>query len=288
MRSAPSRRPQSISFLLQPSTETFATAGSNVSAEDGQYLGLPLLAIIVLFAARRLHRPGSRFLLLALGVAMLATLGSQLRVRGHGLVSLPWRLLRDAPFFDNVIPGRFALYVALCAALIAAVWAASPEPSRTLRILLTVASVIALVPALWHGYWHEHPARPAFFAAGLDRSCLGPRDNVLVLPPPFRNGALLWQAESGFRFALADGALNDAVPGGLPDRKTMVQIIDDNVPRGGAPDVLSAAHAQSVDAILVAPLGGRQWTRILDPVLRGRRVGGMTLYRLDGAPCRQT
>ena len=106
----------------------FDPAVAHVSAEDGQYLGLPLLAIVVLFAARRWRRAGSRYLVLALGLATLATLGSELRVRGHDLGPLPWRLVRDAPFFDNVIPGRFALYVALVAALIAAVWAASPSP----------------------------------------------------------------------------------------------------------------------------------------------------------------
>ncbi len=266
----------------------FDPAVAHVSAEDGQYLGLPLLAIVVLFAARRWRRAGSRFLVLALGLATLATLGSELRVRGHDLGPLPWRLVRDAPFFDNVIPGRFALYVALVAALIAAVWAASPEPSRTLRTVLTGAAALALVPALWHGYWHEHPSRPAFFAGRLDRACLKAGDSVLVLPPPFRNSALIWQAESGFRFGLADGALNDAVPGDLPHRATMLQLIDDNVPPGGARAVLAAALAQGVDAILVDPVGGAQWTSVLDPVLRGRRVGGMTLYRLDGSPCRQT
>jgi hypothetical protein len=266
----------------------FDPAVANVSAEDGQYLGLPLLAIVVLFAVRRWRRAGSRFLLLALGLAALATLGSELRIRGRDLFPLPWRLVRDAPFFDNVIPGRFALYVALVAALIAAVWAASPEPSRALRMVLTGGAALALVPALWHGYWHEHPSRPPFFAARLDRSCLKPGDSVLVLPPPFRNSALLWQAESGFRFGLADGALNDAVPGSLPHRATMLQIVDDNVPAGGARAVLAAALAQGVDAILVAPAGGGQWRSVLDPVLRGRRVGGMTLYRLDGLSCRQT
>jgi hypothetical protein len=259
----------------------------HVSAEDGQYLGLPLLAIVALFAWRRWHRPGSRFLLLALGVAMLATLGSGLRVRGHELVPLPWRLVREAPLLDNVVPGRFGVYVALVAALVAAVWAASPDTSRTLRIVLTGAASLALVPALWHGYWHEHPSRPAFFAARLDRRCLKPGDRVLVLPPPFRNGALLWQAESGFRFGLVDGGLNDNVPDGLPHRDTLLQLIDDNVPPGGARAVLSAALALEADAILVDPSGGAQWTTLLDPVLRGRKVGGMTLYRLDGASCRQ-
>ena len=69
----------------------------------------------------------------------------------------------------------------------------------------------------------------------------------------------------------------------------MLQLIDDNVPPGGARDVLAAALAQHVDAILVDSAGGAQWTSVLDPVLRGRAIGGLTLYRLDRArpACRQ-
>jgi len=266
----------------------FDPSVQHVSAEDGQYLGIPLLAVVVLFAVRRRRRPGSRFLVLALGLATLATLGSELRIRGHDLFPLPWRLVRDVPLFDNVIPGRFALYVALVAALIAAVWAASPETSRSFRIGLTAAAVLAVAPAPWRGYWHEHPSRPQFFAAKLDRRCLTPGDSVLVLPPPFRNSALLWQAESGFRFGLADGALNDAVPDDLAHRATMLHLIDNDVPPDDARDVIAAALAQGANAILVDPVGGEQWTSVLDPVLRGRQIGGMTLYRLDGVRCRQT
>ena len=70
----------------------------------------------------------------------------ELRVRDHALFPLPWRLVRDAPLFDNVIPARFA-----------ALRRARREPdrgalggvagrSRPLRIVLTAAAVAALVP----------------------------------------------------------------------------------------------------------------------------------------------
>jgi hypothetical protein len=262
-------------------SQHFVPSAQAVSAETGQYLGLPLLAIVALFAVRNRRRPGSRFLVLALGLALVATLGSELRVRDHALVPLPWRLVRDLPLFDNVIPSRFAVYAALPAALIASLWAASPAWSRSLRIILTGAAIAALVPAVWRGYWHEHPPRPAFFADGVDRLCLGRNDNVLVLPPPFQNAALLWQAESGYRFRLADGALNDSVPRSLPGRETMLHVIGDDIPPGGAQALLRLARLNHVDAILVDASAEPTWPRLLDPVLRGRNVGGLRLYRLD-------
>ena len=71
------------------------------------------------------------------------------------------------------------------------------------------------------------------------------------------------------------------MPKSLPARATMLQLIDDNVPPGGAAAILRAARALGVNAILVDAPGGEQWTKVLDRALRGVRVGGMTLYRLD-------
>ena len=249
-----------------------------ISAEDGQYLGLPAIAIVLWFAVTRVRRPGSRFLMVALALAVLATLGSNLRVRGHDLVPLPWKAVRGLPLFDNVIPARFALYVALVVCLIVALWAAGSATRRWVRIVLTAAAVLAIAPRVWTGAWHEHPTRPAFFADKLYLKCLAPGETVLMLPPPFRNQALLWQAESGFRFGLADGGLNDSVPSGHPHPGTTAALLDNNVPAGGVTALLAAARAQEVGAILVFPAADTEWRHALDGALPRRTVGGVTLY----------
>ena len=88
----------------------------SISAENGQYLGLPAArdrravrghalapAGQPLPRARARSSPASRRS--ARSCACAATRSSP----------LPWRLVRDAPLFDNVIPARFALYVSLVA-----------------------------------------------------------------------------------------------------------------------------------------------------------------------------
>jgi hypothetical protein len=261
-----------------------------VSAEDGQYLGLPALAIVLLFAVSRARRPGSRFLLVALALTALATLGSSLRVRGHDLVALPWRAVRSLTLFNNVIPGRFALYSALVVCMIVALWAASPSPRLWLRVAVTIAAVLAVAPRVWTGLWHMHPARPAFFAQRMYRHCFRPGETVLMLPPPFRNQALLWQAESGFSFRLADGGLNDTIPSGLPYRAVTSALVGNNVPSGGAAALLAAARNQGVGAIVVFPAGDTEWRHLLDGSLPRRTIGGVTVYELTSAPlsCRQS
>ena len=249
-----------------------------VVPEAGQYLGLPALAIIALFAWRRWRRPVSRFLLLALALAALATLGRELRVRAHDLFPLPWRAVQSLPLFDNTLPSRFALFVALLASLIVAIWAAGTTPRRWVRIVLTAAAVVAIAPRLSTGVWHSHPPDPAFFASGLYRKCIPPGDNVLVVPPPFRNAALLWQEQDGFRYGLADGALNGDVPANHPDRATMLQVLDNNVPPGGAKTLLAAARSERVEAIAVYPASDAEWSRLLNGVLPRQVVGGVALY----------
>ena len=247
-----------------------------MSSEDGQYLGLPTIAIVALFAVSRRRRPGARFLLIALLLALLATLGATFRVRGHDLFPLPWAAVGHLPLFDNVIPKRLSLYVSLLAGAIVALWAASPTVSRLPRIALTGAAVLAIVPHLGGGVWHLRPERPAFFADRLYRGCL-PHD-ALVLAFPVDNDPLLWQAESGFAFRLANVGLTDAVPARLPDRKTILELFSNDVAPGRGAALVAAARARGVRAVLVDASRGTKWISMLAPLEQGRRVGGIAVY----------
>jgi hypothetical protein len=255
-----------------------------VSAEDGQYLGLPTLLIVAVFLWRRRRAPAGRFLALCFTAACLATLGSELRVRTWALFPLPWRLVQSLPLFDNVIPGRLALYVALLASVIVALFAASPGGSSWLSIGLVVLALLAIVPDLRLSVWHQQPEQPAFFAAKLERGCLRRGENTLLLPPPFRNEGLLWQAEDGFRFGVADAGLNAQLPAALPDRETAAQLVNNKRPHGGAAALLRFARAEGVGAILVDASSGANWRALLDPVLPERSLGGVDLYQLGPAP----
>src|SRR5262249_1210000 len=102
--------------------EPVARGFSGNYAEAGAYLGLPLLLIIALFAGSHWRRPEGRFLLCALGTVVLASLGPSLHVAGQSTIPLPWRLALWLPVIKTALPGRFAVYAALIAAIIAALW----------------------------------------------------------------------------------------------------------------------------------------------------------------------
>ena len=251
-------------------------------AENGAYLGLPLLAIVAWFAWQRWRDATARLLLVLLALAVVAELGPYLRVRGATYAPLPWKPLVDRPLLNDVLPVRFSLYAALAAAVIAALWAAGSAPAWA-RIGLAAAAIAATAPALGHGYWHGEPHRPAFFARGLDRVCLPAKAVLLALPYPSQNEAMLWQAEAAFRFRLADAWLSPVVPDGVPLRTVAEALHDNDPPAGGGGAIVRLARAQGADAIMVDREHAQPWRALLARTgLRARTVGGVDLYELRG------
>ncbi len=159
----------------------------------------------------QLHDSSSR----CLRVGVVAELGIRLNVGGRDSVSLPWRLVYRLPFFENVLPVRISMFVALAASVCVAWWASSRRAPRTARVALTGLAIATVVPSLWLNVWHKHPYRPAFFTQGIYRTCLRPGDNVLMLPF-HRTDEMLWQAETEFAFHTANGDVAPGAPEGVP------------------------------------------------------------------------
>lgn len=258
------------------------------NAENGAYLGLPLLAIVVWYAWQGRRRVGAWLLVSLLVLAVVAELGPNLRVRGATYAPLPWKPFVHLPLFNDVLPARFAVYAALAGAVIAASWAAGRAP-LVARVALAAAAIAATVPALGHGYWNGSPHRPAFFSTGLDRDCLRSNAIVLALPYPSVDAAMLWQAEARFRYRLADAWLSPVVPPGVPDPAVLDALHNDELPAGGGTAILELARDESADVIVVDGEHAQRWRPLLTAAgLHGRALGGVELYAVNGtlAPCR--
>jgi hypothetical protein len=254
-------------------------------SERASYLGAPVLVMILWFGWQRWRTPGGRFLLASFLVAVIAAFGTAIHVDGRRIVAMPWRLVAGLPLFDNVITARFAMYVSLAAAVMIAIWAASAATPRWARIALPSLAVLALLPRVGSTEYHHAPDNPPFFADRLDRVCLRPGENVLVLPYGKNADALLWQAETGFRFRMAGGYVSNEVP--RPYQLVAVhQLAANNPPSGGARDLLALAHAMGVGTILVEARHSEPWRSLLTRVARPRLLGGMLVYPLQGSSCR--
>jgi len=168
-----------------------------VPEEQDAYLGLPLICIVIGFARTQ---PALRWMTALFVVLLMASLGPNLWVdhRFTGIV-LPWRIVSSLPLLNDALPARFALFVALCAAVMAAVWVAA-GPSR--RHVWGGLACLVLLPSA-----HDFQPLPqtAFFAPGRLQSVLGPNPRLLILPFAINGPASFWQAENHFGFAQSGG-----------------------------------------------------------------------------------
>ena len=181
-------------------------------SEQGAYLGVAWVAILAWFGWSFRRVAAARFLVAVLAAGVLVELGIRLTVDGRSSITLPWRLVSKLPLFNNVLPVRISMFVALAGAVCVAWWASSERAPRAARVVLPALAIVSIVPSLWLSVWHEEPYRPAFFARGTYRACIKPDDIVLMLPFPQRSDAMVWQAEATFAFRMANGYVSTRAP----------------------------------------------------------------------------
>jgi hypothetical protein len=251
-------------------------------SEQGAYLGVPTLAIICWFALARGRSPAGRFLLVLLAVAAFCSLGTALYYEGRPKVTLPWSQLATAPVFDNLLPARFTVFVALAAAVIVAAWLGIRRIPPLIRVGLGALAVLAILPDLSIDLWSTHPPLPRFFSAGIYKRCLNAGDNVIVIPYNHHGDTMLWQAVSGFWFNTAGSYIAPKIPPAFAKFPAALALNYNVLPPHGAKDVIDFARAKRVTAILL-DLGVRdRWSHLLAPFGPPSAAGGILVYRLSG------
>lgn len=195
----PTRR----TWVRPPLSDEIKPRFTSNGAEQGAYLGLPLLAIIGLFAWRRPRAPAVTVLLIALVLLALASVGPKMRVAGEFFSTGPWIFFSEKPVFRSVMPIRLTMYVALGAALIAALWLAR-ERGPT-RWVVAVVAAIALLPAPASRFWASEVPRSTFFEDDHYERFIDAGDTVLVFPYGPGGWSMLWQAEAGMPFRMIGG-----------------------------------------------------------------------------------
>ncbi len=172
--------------------------------EVDAYLGLPLLIILGLFIKTHGRAGAGRFLSATFLTITVMSLGPLLWAGGHYTrIVLPWTVFVHVPVLSFMLPNRFALFVALLAAIMAAIWLAAP-PVRSWRIALGLLSCLALLPRPQP--WQPVP-HSTFFQPGIVQAALGPNPQILVLPFAINGPSSFWQQEAGFSFTQTGGYL---------------------------------------------------------------------------------
>ena len=218
------------SLLVAP--HRLATAGSNLVGgladldENGSYLGLPLLALLLYFTVRYWRRLWIGFATLMAAICFVLSLGPRLVVDGREhAVRLPFALLSHLPLMEDALPVRLSLYVALFAATVLALGldafhdglvAARARPARLRHDRLTTGAVIAgrlvgglvllaaLVALLPRWPYRSLPSAPPPAEQPAALAAIPTGGAVLTYPyaTPFDDDAMLWQSLDGMRFRL--------------------------------------------------------------------------------------
>jgi hypothetical protein len=176
--------------------------------EENSFLGLPLLAMVVV-AAVRLR--GLRLVRVLTGTAVAAlvlSLGPVLKVGGHRTgVPLPWALLAPLPAFNAALPGRVALVLVPIVGTLLALLLDRARPGRARR-LAVAAVAVALLPLVPPPLPVTARAPvPRFVASGHWRAYVRP--GTSLVPAPLTSDVYpdgqRWQAVADFGFAIPAG-----------------------------------------------------------------------------------
>jgi hypothetical protein len=257
--------------------------------ESGGYLGIPVLLIIGWFAARRWRAPTARFLLAAGAVTTIAAFGSWLHVNGHRVITLPWEHIGYLPVFDNVLPVRLTLYLALTSAIIVAIWTASSSTPRWARVLLPTLAVLALVPN-YYSSWTTRVDEPAFITHKLYKTCIRPGEKVAVFPFASHGHSMIWQTDADFWFRMSGGYVSPLPPRSFQSPPGPTGVGDIAV-YGTVPDhevapLLQFLRVKKVDVMAVDAKESEIWPSLLKGIAKPHLVGGVLLYRFHGtSPC---
>lgn len=173
--------------------------------EDGSYLGIALVLVLVAFAITERRRRGTWALLMFVVMASVLALGPVLHVRGRTLFDLPGALLAKAPLIGNATPDRLPAYTALAVGVIAAIWLARATGSYAwVRWALVLVGAAMLLPYIASSGWYQDDRTPTFFTDGTYATVLTPNENVFVITET--NGEeMVWQAAADFSFRMPEG-----------------------------------------------------------------------------------
>jgi hypothetical protein len=206
------------------------------------------VVILVWYGLSARRSRGARFLVAAILLAGFAALGTGLVVKGRIEAWLPWRLLANAPLFDNILPTRFSAYMALGAAVAVALWTAAGR--GWLRWVLPALAVAALFPDLTNQWYKVVPERWAFFTAGTYKLCIPKNENVAIFPFGWRDNSTLWQAETNFWFRIPEGYLAPRPPKQNIDSDPLIRMLTDTYANPTVPEMIAFIENKKVDRIL--------------------------------------
>lgn len=278
--------PTPMTWLGGRSFSSVSDAFLSNTAEQGTYLGLPLIIMAIAYWSGSFRKPAAKVLMAATLIAIVWSLGEVLTIDGHMTQPLPFKLLAPHKLFNEIMPVRIGMYTAMGFALAAAAWVAEPGAFRWRRWALGALAVIFIFPngnavrPTGEPIFAEGYRSPAFITSGVYRRYLRPRE--VVLPVPFGpiGASLLWQAQTQGYFRLASGWF-----GYYPPDYSASPVSGQLSEFGPFADPVRPMAAflikHEVGAVVMVPSQAGPWPRVMSQLgLRRSSVAGVWLYQV--------
>lgn len=249
-------------------------------AESGIYIGLPLALIVARYTITRWALTSTRVLVAMLVLVVVLLLGSHLHIAGHPTIPLPWKLI-DHSLLRDVLPVRLSVFVFLMVGLIAAMWLAQARRGAwgVAKWVAAAASIAFVLPNIGSGLWHWAPTDPPLFSTSAYRTVLTRGETVLIVPWGSNGLSMLWQAQTGMWFRMAEGYLAPTPPPDYQSDPLMPALSAQAKPTAAL--VRSFLARRHVSAVILAPGAAPQWLNALSALgLKPFYIGGVLVYRV--------
>jgi hypothetical protein len=241
--------PTSNQLIAPTSAAVISNQFANNLSENGAYLGLPFLILILGVGVAGWRSKVLRTGVLLIIAAYVLSLGSPLRVDNKVFpkLHLPGGILRHLPLFGGVVFARFSLFVFLFGALVLGItierlrdWSRWPRRWMGLPVAAVVSALVLvpLIPTL--PYAELVVDTPSFFTTTAVDAV--PQSSVAVVYPPTTPvdaDSTLWQASANMRFK-------------MPGVYALVPVAGPVSPNWGSPTVTSTT-LQSLQAGAAVP-----------------------------------
>lgn len=280
-------------FIPTPITALFGNLFMPIStkfagnfSEEGAYLGIPLIIIVISFMVKSFLDKNKFYMFLSIifCVILVFSFGPHLRVLNHQLILMPWYIFTKLPLIHQALPTRFTLYTSIIAAIMSAIWLERFSINPKLKYLLVVFAIVFLIPNL-NMYKGQEIKYPTFISSGEYKNYIKPGENVIVFPTYAMGGfqGPLYQQKTDFYFNLSQG-IAGPIPLSLKDKNVTMPLY--NLTHINDALIYSFLHYLvecNVSAIL---LPDHYHNKIIDTLLKSLDIqpihtGGVILYQID-------
>lgn len=180
--------------------------------EMGAYLGLPLIAILIIYIIRNWGAKHVKFLSIMLLVVFFASLGTPIRVGDISIGPGPGILILLIPLLHIATPVRFSMYISFIASIIIALFLGKYNKSilAYISVLIAIIFIIPNVPGRYNNFMDSKISMPKIFSTKEYKKLIYPNENILIIPFGVNGSSMFYQAVDKFYYRTPDGYLGQS------------------------------------------------------------------------------